>query len=264
MAAIDPSARVHPGARLAESVTVGAFAVVEDDVAIGAGTVLHPHAVVRRFTTLGQRNEVHPFAVVGGPPQDRRHDGSPPRLSVGDDNVIREHVTLHGGSSHDAGASRGGSDGGAGRGGATRVGSGCLLMVSSHVAHDCVVGDGVILANATLLGGHVELEDHVVTGGHVALAPFVKVGTRAFLAGGAMVERDIPPFVIASGDRARVRALNVVGLERAGVSDSSRAALATAFRLVFRGSEPRRVAAGRLRDDPDPLVRKLARWVEDH
>jgi UDP-N-acetylglucosamine acyltransferase len=245
---VSPLASVSEQARLGARASVGPFAVIEHDVVIGDDAVIEAHAVVRAGTRLGRGNVVHPFAVLGGAPQDKRHDPSAPsELHVGDGNVFREHVTVHRGSSHG--------------GGVTRVGDGGLFMAGSHVAHDCVVGTGVTLANATLLGGHVRVDDHVVTGGQVAIAPFVRIGERAFLAGGALVERDIPPFVIAAGDRARVRALNVVGLERAGVSPASRAALQRAFRQLFRSGEPRRVVAAELADHADPLVRRLAQHV---
>jgi len=244
VASVHPSAVVAADAELGRGVTVGPFAVIEPGVSIGEGTQIDAHAVVRSGATLGAENVVHPFAVLGGAPQDRRHAGEPTRLVVGDRNVFREHVTVH----------RGTVQGG----GVTRVGSAGLFMVGTHVAHDATVGDAVILANNTLLGGHVALGDHVVTGGHVAIAPFVRVGGRAFLAGGAMVERDVPPFVIAAGDRARVRALNKVGLRRTGVPAASIAALERAFRAIFRESSARAAAARRLREDPDPFVRALA------
>ncbi len=243
---IDPAARVAPGARLGERVEVGPFAVIEDGVVVGAGTRIEAHAMVRRGSSLGVDNVVHPFAVLGGEPQDRRHAGEPTTLEIGDGNVFREHVTVHRGTAHG--------------GGVTRIGSHGLFMVGAHVAHDCQIGDAVILANATLLGGHVTLGAHVVTGGGVALAPFLRVGERAFLAGGAMVERDVPPFVIAAGDRARVRALNKVGLRRSGVPEASITRLEAAFVAIFRKG-PRSLAAAALGDDDDPFVRALAAAV---
>jgi UDP-N-acetylglucosamine acyltransferase len=243
---IHPSAIVASTAHLDEGVVVGPFAVIEDGVVVGAGTRIDAHAMVRRGTSLGVNNVVHPFAVLGGEPQDRRHAGEETTLEIGSDNVFREHVTVHRGSEHG--------------GGVTRVGSHGLFMASAHIAHDCQVGDAVILANATLLGGHVTLGAHVVTGGGVALAPFVRVGERAFLAGGAMVERDVPPFTIAAGDRARVRALNKVGLRRSGVPEDSIARLEGAFVAIFRKGPRAVVAAARLQDD-DPFVRALAAAV---
>ena len=245
-AVIHPSAIVSSSAELASGVEVGPFAVIEDEFVIGAGTRIEAHALVRRGTRLGASNVVHPFAVLGGEPQDRRHAGDATRLEIGDGNVFREHVTVHKGTLHG--------------GGVTRIGSHGLFMVGAHVAHDCLVGDAVILANTTLLGGHVTLGSHVVTGGGVALAPFVRVGERAFLAGGAMVERDVPPFVIAAGDRARVRALNKVGLRRSGVPEASIERLERAFVAIFRRG-PRAIEAAAAQSDADPYVRALAAAV---
>jgi UDP-N-acetylglucosamine acyltransferase len=244
---VHPSAIVDAAAELASDVSVGPFAVIEAGAVVGPGSEIHAHAVVRAAARLGARNVVHPFAVIGGAPQDRRHAGEPTTVVIGDHNVFREHVTVHAGTTHG--------------GGVTRIGSGGLFMAGVHVAHDATVGDGNTLANGTLLGGHVTLGTGIVTGGLVAIAPFVRVGDRAFLAGGAMVERDVPPFVIAAGDRARVRALNRVGLERAGVPTASVSALDRAFKLLFRGALPRASAAASLRDDADPYVRELANFV---
>ena len=243
---IHPTAIVSSSAELGEGVEVGPFAVIEDGVVVGAGTRIEAHAMVRRGTSLGVNNVVHPFAVLGGEPQDRRHAGEATSLEIGDGNVFREHVTVHTGTAHG--------------GGVTRIGSHGLFMVSAHIAHDCQLGDAVILANATLLGGHVTLGSRVVTGGGVALAPFIRVGERAFLAGGAMVERDVPPFVIAAGDRARVRALNKVGLRRSGVPEASITRLEAAFVAIFRKG-PRALAAAALGEDDDPFVRALAAAV---
>jgi UDP-N-acetylglucosamine acyltransferase len=201
---VSAHALVARDAELGRGVQVGPFAVIEAGVRVGDECVIEAHAVVRRGTTLGARSVVRSFAVLGGPPQDRRHDGSWGTV---------------------------------------------------------VLGDRVTLTNHTLLGGHVVLEGHVVTGGQVAIAPFVRVGESAFLAAGAKVERDVPPFVIAAGDRARVRALNRVGLARRGFSAASRAALKRAFVLLFRGEAPRAEAARALLDHADPLVRQLAAFV---
>ena len=246
-ATVHPSAVVAHDAELGDGVEVGPFAVVEPGVQVGEGTRLDAHAVVRSGTRLGARNVVHPFAVIGGDPQERNYAGEPTRLEIGDGNTFREHVTVH----------RGGRKGA----GVTRIGHHGLFMAGVHVAHDCLLGDRLELANGALLAGHVTLGDHVVLGGGAALAPFVEVGERAFVAAGAMVEHDVPPFVIAAGDRARVRALNRVGLCRSGVPEASRAALERAFRLIFRGGAPRALAAASLAGDADPLVRRLAAFV---
>jgi UDP-N-acetylglucosamine acyltransferase len=246
-ASVHPLALVAPDAELGAGVFVGPFAVVEPGVIVGAGTRLDAHAVVRSGTRLGARNAVHPFAVIGGDPQERTYAGERTSLEIGDGNTFREHVTVHRGSIKG--------------GGLTRVGSGSLFMAGVHVAHDCALGDGLELANNVLLAGHVALGDHVVVGGGAAVAPFVRVGARAFVAAGAMVEHDVPPFVIVAGDRARVRALNRVGLARGGVPEASRAALERAFRALFRSGTPRATAAAGLAGDADPRVRELAAFV---
>jgi UDP-N-acetylglucosamine acyltransferase len=250
MIEVHPSAHVSPGAKLADGVVVGPLCVVGEGVELGAGTRLLASAVVLGPTRMGEANVVFPYAVIGGEPQDRSHAGQSTSLEIGDRNVFREHVTVHRGTIKDRGTTRIGSDG--------------LFMVGVHVAHDVVVGDFVTLANGTMLAGHVELEDRVTTGGRAAMAPFVRVGESAFVAAGAMVETDVPPFTIVAGDRARVRALNRVGLRRHGVPDGSRRALAKAFRVLFRHSVPRSESLRELEADVagDPYVRKLVGFLE--
>ncbi|RYE91693.1 MAG: acyl-ACP--UDP-N-acetylglucosamine O-acyltransferase, partial [Myxococcales bacterium] len=224
------------------------FGVVGAGVELGAGTRLLSHAVVLGPARLGAGNVVHPFAALGGAPQDRSYRGEPTELWVGDGNVFREHVTVHRGTAKDRGL--------------TRIGHHGLFLAGCHVAHDATVGDHVTLANATLLGGHVVVDDHVATGGHTAVQPFVHLGESCFLAGGAMVERDVPPFVIAAGDRARVRALNRVGLGRRDVPPDSMEALDSAFRLLFGRQLTRAAALDRLRGATDPWVRRLVDFLD--
>jgi UDP-N-acetylglucosamine acyltransferase len=247
---IHPSAQVSTRARLGEGVVVGPLCVVGEDVELGEGTRLLASCVVLGPTKLGEHNVVFPYAVIGAEPQDRSHAGQATSLEIGDGNIFREHVTVHRGTAKDRGM--------------TRLGSNSLFMVGVHVAHDVVVGDAVTLANGTLLGGHVHVESRVVTGGRAAFGPFVRVGEGAFVAAGAMVETDVPPFTIVAGDRARVRALNRVGLRRHGVPDGSRRALAKAFRVLFRPSIPRSESLRSLGDDiaADPYVKKLVGFLE--
>src|SRR5260221_2979418 len=205
---VHPTAVVDPSARLGDGVIVGPLSFVGAGAELGEGTELIAQATVLGPCRIGCRNLLFPHAALGAPPQDRTWSGEPTELVVGDDNVFRESVTVH------RRTAKGGS--------VTRIGSDCLLMVGAHVAHDCVVADGVTLANYTSLGGHVQIGDRAVLGGHVAVAPFVRVGELSFAAGGAMIERDVPPFVIVAGDRARGRALNRVGLDRAARPEASR------------------------------------------
>lgn len=236
---VHPSAVVAPSARIAESAIIGPFCVVGDDVHLGSGTELIAHAVVMGPTRLGSNNRVFPFATLGGPPQDLSHGSEPTVLEVGDNNDFREGTTIH----------RGTVKGG----GVTRIGNRCLLMAGSHVAHDCAVGDHVVLANLAALGGHVRLANNVVLGGQVAVAPFVRIGRGAFVAAGARVERDVPPFMIAAGDRARIRAPNRVGQKRLGIPEPSRQALKRAYRALWgKGGSVSALddLSGRLGDDP--------------
>jgi UDP-N-acetylglucosamine acyltransferase len=240
---IHPTALVDARAEIDETAEIGPYCVVGAGAMIGAGTRLASHVVVDGPAVIGQRNVVHPFAVLGAAPQHKRHQGGPTRLVVGDDNVVREHVTMHRGT--DA---------------PTTVGSCNLFMVGCHVAHDATVGSHVTIANGVQLAGHAVVEDHATFGGLSGVAQFVRVGESAFVAAGAMVERDVPPFVIAQGDRARVRALNKVGLRRRGVPEASIAALEAAFRAIFAGKRPQREAARDVKGD-DPLVARFVAAV---
>jgi UDP-N-acetylglucosamine acyltransferase len=241
MARLHPSAVVDRRAELAGDVEVGPFAVVEAGVRLAEGCVLHSHAVVRGITHLGARNVVHPFAVVGGEPQAKRHGGGPARLECGEDNVFREHVTVHGGT----------------EGRVTRVGRGNLFMVGSHVGHDVTIGQQCVLANGVLLAGHAVVEDGVTFGGLSAAAQFVRIGEAAFVAGVTGCERDVPPFVIVQGNRARVRGANVVGLRRRGVPEESVRALQRAVRRIWLSASLRAEALRSLEGDGDPYVRRL-------
>ena len=246
---VHPTAVVDRSAELADGVTIGPLCVVGPGVVIGEGTELVAQATVLGPSRIGRRNRIFPHATLGAPPQDRSFRGEKTELVVGDENDFRECVTVH----------RGTPKGDA----VTRIGSGCLFMVGSHVAHDCTIGDAVTLANGTSLGGHVVVDSAVVTGGHVAVAPFVRLGEIAFAAGGALIERPVPPFVIVAGDRARVRGLNRVGLERRGVPDASQRALASAYRALYRKGVPLAVAIREL--DPelfaDAYVAKLVTFL---
>jgi UDP-N-acetylglucosamine acyltransferase len=240
---LHPTAIVDPRAELDSSVEVGPYCVVGAGVAIGAGTRLASHVVVEGPTAIGRDNTIHSFAVVGSAPQHKRHSAvsaAPTRLVVGDANVVREHVTLHRGTD----------------GGTTRVGSHNLLMVGCHVAHDVVIGSHATIANGVQLAGHGVVEDYATFGGLAGIAQRVRVGESAFVAAGAMVERDVLPFVIVQGDRARVRALNKVGLRRRGISEESITALEMAFRAIFASGRTQREAARDV-DRADPFVAKL-------
>ena len=213
-AIIDPDAQVHP------SVEVGPYAIIGPNVVLGEGTVVGSHVVLDGYTTIGLRNKIFPYAIIGTEPQDLKYRGGKVRTEIGDDNIFREFVLVKAGT----------EDGGW----VTRIGSHNLLMANAHVAHDCQIGDNVVLANNASLAGHVVLESNSVIGGMSGIHQFVRIGQYAMIGGGGMVAMDVAPFCMVSGNRARMYGLNSVGLERAGFSADDLAALRKAYRLIFR------------------------------
>ena len=223
---------------------------VGPDVALGEDVRIHPFAYVDGHTTIGDRTEVYPHACLGTPPHDVSYKGSPTRVEIGADNVLREFVTVHRASEKEEGV--------------TRVGSGCFFMAYSHVGHDCRVGDRVILTVYAALGGHVTVDDRAILSSHVAVHQFCRVGTMAMVAGGAMVVRDVPPYCLAHGDRARLVGLNEVGLDRGGVPSETIKALRRAYRTLFRSGLRQAEALERIRGEwgDRPEVERLAAFIE--
>lgn len=219
MSRIHPTAIVDPKARIGEGVAIGPYCTVGGDVALGDNVELVSHVVVAGHTEIGANTRIFPFATVGLPPQDLKYKGEPTRLTVGRDCVIREHATLHPGT--------------VGGGGLTVVGDGCLLMVGCHVAHDCKLGNRVILTNNATLGGHVHVGDHAMMGGLSAVHQFVRIGQHAMVGGMTGVEGDVIPYGLVMGDRARLAGLNLVGLKRRGFSRDEIHALRAAYRMLF-------------------------------
>lgn len=217
---VHPSAVVHPEAQLGADVEVGPFCVVGQNVVLGDRVKLHSHAVVDGHTTLAEEVEVYPFAAVGLRPQDKKYDGTRTTLEVGARTIIRESATLQPGSVGEGN-------------GETTVGADCLLMAYTHVAHDCVVGDGVIMANATQVAGHCTIEDYAILGGVTTVHQFVRIGTRAITGASTRVVMDVPPFMTADGHPAGLVGLNSVGLDRGGYSAEAKAALKRAYRALF-------------------------------
>ncbi len=215
---VDPRAVISPSAAVGPGCTVGPFAVIGDDVRLGAACVIHPHAVISGPTVLGDGNEVCSFSCIGGAPQDLRHNGEPTTLIIGDGNVFREHVTVNRGTVHG--------------GGRTVIKDRNLFMAYTHVAHDCAIGSHVVMANHATLAGHVTVEDHAVFGGMVGVGTFLRVGESAMLAAGSMVEREVPPFCIIAGDRAKLRAVNRVGLDRRGIAPEAKQQIKALFRML--------------------------------
>ncbi|HMN96180.1 MAG TPA: acyl-ACP--UDP-N-acetylglucosamine O-acyltransferase [Phycisphaerales bacterium] len=220
MATIHPTAVVHSSARLADSVRVGPYAIIGPEVRIGEDSVVHSHAIVAGWTSIGEGNEIHSFAVVGGDPQDLKYRGETTWLTIGDRNIIREHATIH----------RGTGNGG----GHTAVGSGNLIMSAAHIAHDCRLGDHIVLANQAMIAGHVRVEDGATISGGVGIHHYATVGTCAFIGGLTRVTKDVPPFMIVEGNPAEVRGSNHIAMKRRGFSEADIEAIKDCFRRLFR------------------------------
>ena len=222
---IHETAIVDASARVAADVEIGAYSVIGAGVEIGAGSVIGPHVVIMGPSKIGRDNRVFQFSSIGDAPQDKKYQGEPTLLELGDRNVIREYVTLNRGT-----------DEGYGK---TVIGSDNLFMAYSHVAHDCIVGSHTIFANAASLSGHVEVGDYATLGGFTSVHQFTQIGSRAFCGLGSVVTQDIPPFSTAAGNRARVIGINKEGLKRRGFSPEVIRALHKSFRelLKSRGSK---------------------------
>jgi UDP-N-acetylglucosamine acyltransferase len=217
---VHPTAVVAPGVVLAAGVVVGPHCVVSGSAVIGRGTVLANHVTVLGHVRIGERNRIHANCVIGGEPQDVSYRGSPTWVEIGDDNVIREGVTINRASEKEDGV--------------TSIGSGNFLMAACHVAHDCRIGDHVILANGTLLGGHVRVHSRAALSGAVAVHHWVTIGGWSFVAGLSRVLHDVPPFMLCEGTPARPRCVNMVALRRGGFGPDSIAAITEAHRLLYR------------------------------
>lgn len=217
---IHKTAIVHEKARLGEGVEIGPYAIIGEHVIIGAGTKVGPHAVIEGWTEIGRDNRIFQFASVGADPQDLKYRGEKSLLRIGDRNIVREFVTLH----------RGTVDGG----GETVIGNDNLFMAYSHVAHDCILGNRVIMANGATLAGHVRIDDFAILGGLCAVHQFTRVGCHVMVSGGSMVAQDIPPYTIAQGDRAKTVGINQIGLKRRDFSDEIVSDIKQAYKLVFR------------------------------
>lgn len=252
MADIHPSAVIAPGAEVADDVVIGAFSVIGPQVSLGGGCVVGPHVVIDGRTTIGRRNHIGPFSCIGHPPQDFSYAGEDTEVVIGDDNTFREHVTIHRGTVRGRGK--------------TTIGSHCYLMVGAHVAHDCLLGNHIVMANGATLGGHVQIDDHASLGGLVAIHQFVKVGTHAFLGGMSGLRMDMPPYMLGFGAPARLYGPNSVGLKRFGLSSEAILALKRAYKIIFRSNLNLRDALERVEREvePCPEVQTLVRFMIDH
>jgi UDP-N-acetylglucosamine acyltransferase len=236
---IHPTAIVSPKAEIGTDVQIGAYSIIGDKVSVGDGTAIGAHVVIEPFVIIGPRCRIFQYAAIGAVPQDLKFGGEVSYVKIGRGSIIREFVTIH------RGTSRGG--------GVTEVGEECLLMNYSHVAHDCKIGRRVVMANNATLAGHITIGDHCTIGGLSAIHQFTKVGEYAFIGGKTGVPKDIPPYVIASGERARLHGLNLVGLKRHGFSQKNLGELKKAYRIVFRIGLTINQAAERVKAEVDQV-----------
>jgi UDP-N-acetylglucosamine acyltransferase len=241
-----PTAIIDPRAELDNGVEVGPYCVIGAGVKIGRGSKIHSHAAIQGRTILGEDNVVFPFATVGSIPQDLKYRGEPSELMIGNGNTIREYVSLNPGT--------------AGGGMVTRVGDQNLLMMYCHIAHDCIVGNRNVIANGATLGGHVVIEDFVIVGGLVGIHQFVRIGTGAILGAGSMVSKDVPPYCNATGDRARLRGLNIEGLKRRGLDKAVIDAVHKAYRIVFHSKLSTASALAKVREEL-PAMPEIEKFV---
>jgi UDP-N-acetylglucosamine acyltransferase len=250
MTDIHPTAIVDPRAHLGPGVKIGPYSTIAGRVVIGEDTKIGSHVVIQDYTTIGARCRIFQFATLGEIPQDLKFAGEPSELIIGDDNTIREYATLHRGT--------------AGGGGITRVGNGNLLMAYTHVAHDCLIGNGVIMSNAATLAGHIVVEDRAIIGGLSAVHQFSRIGRFAFVGGASAVARDVPPYTMAYGNRAKLVGLNLVGLKRAGFSDATIQALRQAFDLLFLAPGTLKEGVARVRQELGHIaeIQDLLTFVE--
>ena len=236
---IHPSAIVSPKAKIADGVCIGPFSIIGERVEIGSDTVIDSHVVIDGDTVIGERNRIYPYVSLGLPPQDVGYKGEDTRLVIGHENVIREFVTVNRATTKQDRV--------------TKIGNNNYLMAYAHVAHDCALGNFIIMSNAATLGGHIEIGDKAIIGGLVAIHQFVRVGAYAFIGGMSATVKDIPPFMMASGDRAKLYGLNVRGLKREGFSKEKIDDLKRAYQIIWRDRHLLNEALQRVREEIAPF-----------
>ncbi len=217
---IHKTAIIDSQAKISENVKIGPYSVIGASVEIGEGTEVQSHVNITGHTKIGLNNKIYPFASIGNDPQDLKFEGEVTKLEIGDNNKIREYVTINPGTK--------------GGGGLTKVGNNCLFMVSAHIAHDCLVGDNVILANNVPLGGHAHIDDNAIIGGNSAIQQFTRVGKFAMIGGMCGVVRDVIPYGIAHGNRSVLQGLNLIGLRRKNISNKEIKILSDAYKVIFK------------------------------
>ncbi|MCL4542620.1 MAG: acyl-ACP--UDP-N-acetylglucosamine O-acyltransferase [Deltaproteobacteria bacterium] len=247
---IDKTAIIYEGARIDDSTDIGPYTVIKDGVKIGKNNKIASHVVVEGNTTIGDNNKIFQFASIGSIPQDLKYKGEDTKLVIGNNNIIREYATFNTGTI-------------TGRG-TTIIGDFNLFMMHVHVAHDCTVGSHTILANNATLAGHIEIDDYAILGGICAVHQFVRIGESALIAGGSMVVQDIPPYLVASGDRAKIYGVNRIGLERRGFSKEEIGKIKSAFKIIYRSKVTTKIAIERIKRElsGSETIEKFTGFIE--
>lgn len=222
---IDERAFIHPTAQLAENVTVGPWAYIGENVSIDEGTCIGPHVVIKGPTRIGKNNKIFQFASIGEQPQDKKYDNEPTELHIGDNNVIREYCNFNRGTVHG--------------GGVTKIGSRNLFMANVHIAHDCIIGNNIIMANNTSVAGHVEIRDFAILSGYIGIHQFCLIGEYSFLSHGMLITQDVPPYMmVAGGRRKMVSGINVEGLRRHQFSPEAIRAIKETYKILYMRNLP--------------------------
>ena len=247
-ATLAPTARVHPQARIGPLANIGEYAIVEEDVVIGASCRLEPYVFVKRWTTLGERNEISAGTVLGTDPFDKNFTGQRSYLRIGDGNIIREHYTISRGTEPES---------------VTTIGNDNYIMSSGHIAHNCVIGNNCVIASCALVAGHVHVEDQAFISGGVVIHQYSKIGRLAMIGGNSRVNLDVPPFFLYTDFNARPNGLNVVGLKRAGFTGEEIGALKSAYRILYRSGLKLKDALARITAELDTEhTRHLVKFIE--
>ncbi|GAB6099450.1 acyl-ACP--UDP-N-acetylglucosamine O-acyltransferase [Halanaerocella petrolearia] len=248
---IHQTAVVHPDAKIGEDVEIGPYSVIGEHVEIGKGTEVGSHAVIKGWTKIGKNNKIFNSASIGQEPQDLKFSGEKSFVEIGDNNTVREFATIH----------RGTEDGG----NLTKIGNDNLIMAYCHVAHDCKLGNGIIMSNSTNLAGHVVVEDAVVIGGLVGVHQFVRIGEMAMIGGTSKVVKDVPPYILADGHPASVNGINIVGLRRNGVDPETRRKIKEAYKILYRSNLNTNQAIDEMEEELDSssMVENFLRFLRN-
>jgi UDP-N-acetylglucosamine acyltransferase len=248
---IHPTAIISPDAQLEEGVEIGPYVIIGSDVKIGKNTVIGPHAVIEDFTHIGENCHIFQFCSIGAPPQDLKFGGEKTRVVIGDFNTIREFVTIHRSTAADIGV--------------TIIGDHNLIMAYAHVAHNCKLGNNIIMSNAVTLAGHIHIEDYAIISGMTGIHQFCRIGAHCMIGGASAVVKDVPPYTLAQGNHAKLFGLNIIGLKRRNFSEKSIKAITDAYRIVFRSSLLLDAAIKKVESEVEnlPEVRNFIKFIKE-